>query len=155
MADPISASSGILTLVLFGLSASKVLYETIKSINDHSKNVRNLRDELAALDNVLNALHKVVESKDTDLDSLRLPLHSCGKACNEFNQLIEKRTSHSANGRRSIRDWAKLRYMGSDIVAFKEMMGGYKSTIQIALGEATLCVDIVVCWANTSGASRL
>ncbi|KAH9203539.1 hypothetical protein DL95DRAFT_529608 [Leptodontidium sp. 2 PMI_412] len=74
---------------------------------------------------------------------LRLPLLRCGKACEDFEALIVKCTTHSGGSKTSFRDWAKLKYMGDDIVGFKNMLAGYKSTIMIALGDANMRTSAV------------
>ncbi|OJD20126.1 hypothetical protein ACJ73_08540 [Blastomyces percursus] len=72
-----------------------------------------------------------------ELAGLRLPLLRCGKACKDFEDVINKCVTHSAGSKTGFRDWAKLTYMGEDIGRFKLMLAGYKSTINIALEDAT------------------
>jgi hypothetical protein len=139
MADPISLSSGLVALVMFALKSSTLLYDTVQSYRSHPKNVRDLEDELEALAGVLRALSETVEqNKATDYTALKLPLFRCGNACNEFDEVIAKCSSHSGGSRTSFRDWAKLRYMGDGIDEFRRMLAGYKSTINIALADANL-----------------
>ena len=138
MADPISITSGILALAAFALQSSKSLYQAVESFQSNRRTVRELREELEALDGVLQSLHQAAANSDTSLTGLKLPLFRCGKACRDFEAVITKCTSHSGGSRTSFRDWAKLKYMGDDIVGFKNMLAGYKSTISIALGDANL-----------------
>ncbi|KAL2128248.1 hypothetical protein VTI74DRAFT_9451 [Chaetomium olivicolor] len=139
MADPISLSSGLVTLVAFALKSSTLLYNTVKSYRSHPKNVRELKDELEALAAVLRALSETVEqNKNTDFTALKLPLLRCGNACKEFDEVIAKCSSRSDGSRTSFRDWAKLKYMGEGIDEFRRMLAGYKSTINIALADANL-----------------
>lgn len=140
MADPISVASGLLTLVLFGLKASDSLYQTIKGYNSHQRNVRELREELEALKSVLESLSRAVTESEADYVALKIPLSRCGNACRDFEAIIIKSTGHSDGSRTSIRDWARLRYMGDDITGFRNMLAGYKSTIMIALCNANLWV---------------
>jgi hypothetical protein len=142
MADPISVTSGLLTLVTFGLKASTSLYQTIKSYNSHQRNVRELREELEALTSVLGSLNQAVADADADADAnfaaLTIPLLRCGNACNDFKAIIVKSAERTDDSRTSFRDWARLKYMGDDIAGFKNMLGGYKATIMIALCNANL-----------------
>ena len=141
MADPVSLSSGLLTLVTFAFQSSVVLYKAIEGFRSHPKNVRDLKEELEALAAVLQSLSETVEKhRDTDLTPLKLPLLRCGKACREFEDAVAKCSSRSGGSRTSFRDWAKLRYMGDGIDEFRRMLAGYKSTITIALANATLWV---------------
>jgi hypothetical protein len=75
---------------------------------------------------------------DAQLTSLKLPLLRCGKTCAEFEDIISRCAGHSDGQRTSFRDWAKLQYRGGDIGDLKTTLAGYKSTINIAIGGATL-----------------
>jgi hypothetical protein len=138
MADPISLASGLLALATFALESSKSLYQAVESFQNNRRTIRELREELEALDGVLQSLHQAAANSKDDLTGLKLPLFRCGKTCKEFEDVIIKCTAHSAGSRTSFRDWAKLMYMGDDIVGFKNMLAGYKSTISIALGDVNL-----------------
>jgi hypothetical protein len=139
MAEPIGLASGLLTLAGFAFQASISLYKTIQSFQFHPKQLRDLKDELEALSGVLNSLTETVSATtDVDLSALDLPLQRCGNACVEFEQEILKCSSRSGGSRTSFRDWAKLRYMGDNIDGFRQLLAGYKSTINIALTDANL-----------------
>jgi hypothetical protein len=139
MAEPISLASGLLALATFAFQASITLYNTVKSYEIHPKRVRDLIDELETLSGVLRTLAGTVESTtDVDLSTLKVPLLRCGNACKEFDQEIAKCSSRSGEGVKSFRDWAKLRYMGDNIDAFRQLLAGYKSTLTIALTDANL-----------------
>ncbi|KAF3917256.1 hypothetical protein AA313_de0202247 [Arthrobotrys entomopaga] len=137
MADPISLSSGILTLAIFALQSSQLLYKTISSFKSNKRTVRELGEELVALQGVLESLRDTINGSDADLKALTLPLHRCGKACLEFEALIAKLSSDSS-GVRAIKDWAKVQYMGDDITGFKVSLSGYKSTIMIAICDVNM-----------------
>ncbi|OQV10378.1 hypothetical protein CLAIMM_14390 [Cladophialophora immunda] len=138
MADPISLSSGLLALIVFALQSSRTLYQEIRGFQNQAKVVRELKEELEALDGVLQTLHDTINTDSIDLTMLELPLLQCGKACKEFQGLVAKLTRSSNEAKPSWRDWAKLKYMGDDITGFKDMLAGYKSTITIALGGANI-----------------
>lgn len=138
MADPLSTASGVVALAVFAFQSSRVLYQTVASFQSNQRNVRQLKEELEALNGALEALQETAANPDVDLAMLQLPLFRCGKACEDFEALIAKCTAHSSGSRTSFRDWARLQYMGDDIVGFKNMLAGYKSTIMIALGDANM-----------------
>ncbi|KAK6523145.1 hypothetical protein TWF694_006040 [Orbilia ellipsospora] len=139
MADPISLSSGILTLALFALQSSQVLYKTISSFKSNKRTVRELNEELIALQGVLESLQSTLNAHENqaNLKALTLPLQRCGKACLEFEAIIAK-CSADSHGVRAIRDWAKVQYMGDDIAGFKVLLSGYKSTIMIAICDVNM-----------------
>ncbi|CAI7671403.1 unnamed protein product [Penicillium pancosmium] len=138
MAEVIGTASAIATFVTLALETSINLYQTIQSLQSREKVIRELRQELEALQGVLRALEESISNLDVDLASLEQPLTRCKNACEDFNILILRCTSHSTQQRSSRRDWLKLRYMGDDISGFKNMLAGYKSTISIALAYANL-----------------
>ena len=138
MGDPLSIASGSVAIVTAAVQSSKILYQTIQSFRDHPRSIRQLRDELEALDGVLRSLEAFSGSDPSILVPLKLPLTQCAKACVEFQVLIVKCTKHSGDQKTSFRDWAKLRYMDNDVNGFAAMLSGYKSTIAIALADANL-----------------
>ena len=138
MAEVIGLASGLLTLVTFGLKSSASLYQAINDFKSHQRNVRELRDEIEALRQVLASLQQAILDNKADFDPLKLPLLRCGTACKDFEMVIVKATERSHGPRTSFRDWAKLRYMGDDINGFKITLESYKSTIMIALCDANL-----------------
>ena len=138
MAEPISLASGLIALATFALQSSRSLYQAVESFKSNRKSIRELREELEALDGILRSLNDAVATSGADLTGLKLPLIRCGKTCKDFEAVIVKCTAHSGGPRTSFRDWAKLMYMGNDVVGFKNMLAGYKSTISIALGNANL-----------------
>ncbi|CZR62675.1 uncharacterized protein PAC_12572 [Phialocephala subalpina] len=139
MAEAIGLASGLLTLAGFAFQSSITLYQTVQSFRFHPKQLRDLKEELEALSGVLTSLTETVSAAtDVDLSALGLPLLRCGNACKEFEQEILKCSSRSGGSRTSFRDWAKLRYMGDNIDGFRQLLAGYKSTINIALTDANL-----------------
>ena len=139
MADPISITSGIVGLVTFGIQASQALYTTLQSLKNYTKTIRELKQQLEALQNVLQDLEKAADDElISEFESIKLPLYCCAKACKEFEVIIRKCSENSSDTHRSLRDWARLRYMGSDINGFCDQLATYKSTIQVALGGINL-----------------
>jgi len=137
--DPISVSSGVLALVTFAFKSTVTLYTTVRSFRSQDKDARALRDELSDLSKVLESLQQTVSTFATiDLDELKLPLHRCGKACEEYGDIIIKCTKHSDGSRPSLRDWVTQKYLQGDINQFREMLAGYKSTINVAVAHANL-----------------
>ncbi|KAK6811345.1 hypothetical protein RU639_012791 [Aspergillus parasiticus] len=121
MAEPIGLASSLLALATFAFKASSSLYDTVNSFRSHTKRVRDLIEELEALNGVLAPLQELLDTTtDENLSVLELPLRRCGHACNDF------------------RDWAKLRYLGDDIDSFRHMLSGYNLTISIALTDTSL-----------------
>ena len=139
MAEPISLVSGLVALVTAGVQAGNSLYATIQSYKTHPKFVRDLKDELEALNSVLQVLGETVnDSTSGDFASLELPLRRCKNACKEFEETLLKCTERNGGSRSKFRAWLQVRYMDSDINGFKDALSGYKSTISIAIAGANL-----------------
>ncbi|KAL8646083.1 MAG: hypothetical protein Q9226_007025 [Calogaya cf. arnoldii] len=138
MADPISLASGLVALTTFALQSSKTLFQAIESFKSNRKAIRDLREELEALNGVLRSLAETATGNETHLDALKLPLLRCGAACKDFEAVVIKCSAHSDGSKTSFRDWAKLTYIGEDVTGFRNMLAGYKSTISIALGDANI-----------------
>ena len=138
MSDPISLSAGVVALVTFGVQASSSLLQLIKDFKRAPSTVRQLREELEALTTVLHTLNATVEDAESDFTPLETPLYQCSKACQDFEAILSHFAGRSKSAKTSFQDWAKLKYLGSDISGFKDMIAGYKSTISIALCNVNL-----------------
>ncbi|KAJ5935950.1 hypothetical protein N7454_005248 [Penicillium verhagenii] len=138
MAEVVGTVSAITSLVTLALQSSITLYKTVQSLQSRDKVIRELRQEVEALQAVLQALEESIYSFEVNLKALTHPLMRCNNACNEFNTLIMKCTPNSTRERSSKRDWLRMKYMGEDITGFKDMLASYKSTISLALAYANL-----------------
>lgn len=74
MADPLSVSAGLLAIVTATIQSSKALYQAVQSFRSHLRTIRQLLDELAALNGALRSLEGLVSDDDSSFLSLRLPL---------------------------------------------------------------------------------
>jgi Fungal N-terminal domain of STAND proteins len=140
MAESIDIASGVLTLTTCALKSSVSLYQLINSLQSNKRVIRDRKEELEALDGVLKSLEDASANDVAGFSALKLPLRRCARACDEFQSLVRNCTLRSSGPTTSLRDWAKLTYMGDDITGFKNTLSGYKSTIAIALGAANMYV---------------
>jgi len=141
MVDPIGVTSGLLAITVFAFNSCTLLYQEVKSLRGTGKTIRDLEEELEALKGVLQNLKQSIDDDTPGLADLKLPLISCAEVCSDFQAAVTKCASHSGGARTSVRDWAKMRFMGDDIAGFKDLLARYKSTITIALCGANLCVS--------------
>lgn len=125
-------------MVVFAFQSSKCLYKAVSSFQSNQRTVYELREKLLALNEVLRSLQVTATDTNADLTSLQRPLIRCGKACKDFEALIDRGTQHSEGPRTSFRDWAKIKYIGDDIAGFKNILAGYKSTIIIAFDDTNM-----------------
>ena len=73
MADPISLASGLVALTKFALQSSRALYQAIESFKNNRKAIRDLIEELEALDGVLQSLTETATDSQAHLDALKPP----------------------------------------------------------------------------------
>lgn len=144
MAEVIGISSGVAGLLALALESSRTLFSTVKSLRNREKAIRDLREALQDLEEVLKILQESINTSPfLNTGIIERPLDRCCKACNDFNTLIMKCSERSTDDHFSIRDWAKLRYMGEDVTGFQNMLSGYKSTITIALAYSNVYVYLI------------
>lgn len=138
MSDPLSVAAGVVALVTFGVQASSSLLQLIKDFKRAPSTVRTLKEELEALVAVLQALKATIEDTESDFTPLKTPLYQCSKACRDFEAILSHFAGRTHSAKTSFQDWTKLKYLGSDIHGFKDMIAGYKATISIAICNVNL-----------------
>ncbi|KAL2044077.1 hypothetical protein ABVK25_012494 [Lepraria finkii] len=138
MSDPLSVAAGVVALVTFGVQASSSLLQLIKDFKRAPSTVRTLKEELEALVAVLQALKATIEDTESDFTPLKTPLYQCSKACHDFEAILSHFAGRTHSAKTSFQDWTKLKYLGSDIHGFKDMIAGYKATISIAICNVNL-----------------
>lgn len=138
MSDPISAASGVLALVTFSVQATSSLLQVIHEFKQAPSTVRRLKEELEALSTVLQSLKTNPVDTETEFAALKIPLYRCSKVCEEFEAKLSHLAGNSTGAKARFKDWTKLKYLGSDINGFRDMIAGYKATISIALCNLNL-----------------
>lgn len=91
-----------------------------------------------SLSRLLKEVDNITTTHPADSAPLEEPLNECSRSCEDFATLISRCTTHFGNGRPSIRDWTKVMIKDHEILAFKDDVNGYKSTITIVLG----CINL-------------
>ncbi|CRG90139.1 hypothetical protein PISL3812_07181 [Talaromyces islandicus] len=137
MTDPLSVTTSLIALTGFAYRTSKSLYQAVDSFQSSKRIIRELREEVISLNQVLETLAQMAVKYGEQLDNLKLPLLRCGKACQEFEETINKCVAHAGSEKKSFRDWVQLQWRGGNIADLKTTLAGYKSTINIAIGGAT------------------
>lgn len=134
MAEAVGLASGLLTLTIFAYDASKSLYNAVSSFKSQRKTIKNV---LADLDSLVTVLEKINEqaqrSQEVErLEPLREPLNCCATTCHEMHEMLDACTTHSKEGRDSIRDWLNMRYHEKSFEDMKKRLASFKSTLSIA-----------------------
>lgn len=139
MAGTVNLDSVLLKQLSFALQSGIKLYKTVESTQTQSHSALGLLEELHDLNGILSSFTEAIGvSADVEFYALRLPLQRCGNACTEFETEVLKCLSRSGGNSTNFQDWANLRYMGDDILGFRQLLARYKSTINIARIDASL-----------------
>lgn len=139
MADSLSLASSTLALVTSAFQHTIALQKTFKSFHVHTTQVRNLVEELESLGYILQSLTESINiTTEINFSAVKLPLLRCSNACKEFEDVIRGISSSSSGSQLSIRDWAKVKYMGKDLDGFRQLLSEYKSTLNLGLASANL-----------------
>ena len=146
MADPLSIAASVIAVAGLAFSSSKALFELISTIHDAPSVFQDLNQDIAALDQILDALRTSLsvraatlsEGQVACLQAVKQPLEGCDLACKEFRTKVEGLTDHSRNGRRSLRDGVKLKFQSKSIEDFQTKIEGWKASLALALDVASL-----------------
>jgi hypothetical protein len=134
MAEAVGLASGLLTLVVFALDASKSLYEAISSFKSQRKMIKDVLADLEALVTVLATIRERAQHTQEvmKLEPLRRPLECCATTCQEMREMLDACMSHSKDGQASVRDWLKMQYREKSFDDMKNRLSSYKTTLVIA-----------------------
>lgn len=130
MADPLNITAAILS--------TKSLKETVKRYEDGNENLQRLQEELGGLLIVLENLERVSNVEVPILSLLKGPLGRCSQSCRHFENYLQELSGELSAGSP---DEVKMRVMSGDIIDFLDLLGGYKSTISVALGTIAMYVS--------------
>lgn len=100
MADPLSITASVLTVVITAIQSTRSLTETVKRFRDRDKTLRRLHDKLEDLVNILNALKEVCQSDASTLVLLQGPVGRCSQLCHEFENSMKEFSGKSKTGLR-------------------------------------------------------
>lgn len=138
MAEVVGLTAGLVALTTFAFESSRTLWIMLDEYRSQSRNVRDLKQELEALNGVLQTLQETANQADDGLTSLKLPLLRCGQACQDFTAIVTQCTTRAGKDKSSFRDWMMLRYHEKDIGGVRNLIAAYKSTIAIALANINM-----------------
>jgi len=133
MAEAVGLASGLLTLTIFAYDTSKSLYEAVSSFKSQRKTIKDVLADLDSLVTVLENINKQAQrSQEVErLEPLREPLNCCTTTCHEMHEMLDACTTHSKEGRDSVRDWLNMRYHEKSFEDMKKRLASFKSTLSI------------------------
>src|SRR5690349_12103644 len=123
MADPLSITASVVTLVTVTIHSVKSLHGTVSRFKGRNRTLQRLENELQGIIDILNSLKEVADAEVSISKLLRGPIDRCSEVCKEFEQSMETFSKKSKAG---FLDWAKLEFMRGDINEFIDTISGYK-----------------------------
>ena len=136
--DGVSATASVIPIVLLAYQAFQFAYQTIDGLHNLPATVISIKDELHALELVINLINKAAKRNEDAIRRLEPLLDHCTKESARFSALIAKCIAHSSTGRRSLRDWGRLKLAEKEIEDFRNLLGRAKLNISLAIGGLNL-----------------
>lgn len=136
MIDPLSATASVAGVATLAFQASKTLYDALQNMKNHSRGIRELKEEVGSLQSVLAAVSDTVEGSEEDFSSLEAPLSRCHSLCEQSLTMLSKYAS--GDGSFSFRSFLYYNYKGREMIELRSFIAAYKSTIAIALADANM-----------------
>lgn len=105
---------------------------------NQSRNVRDLKQELEALNVVWQTLQESANQAGDGLAPPKIPLLRCGQACQDFAAVMTRCMTQTGKDKSNFRDWMMLRHHEKDIGGVRNLIGGCNSPIVIALASVNM-----------------
>ena len=148
MTDPLSVTFGVVGTAAVALNAVKKLKSFIDGIEGAPRAINHISNDLDALKHVLESLETTIKTTDsTNADAragvLKLlgePLHNCGGVADLISQKLNPFVKPTGSSRKN--KWKALvwSYREKEFKDLQVLLLSYKSSLEIALSAATLCV---------------
>jgi hypothetical protein len=144
MADPLSITASIVSIVVPALHGTRLLLADLQQLNDAPKTIKQLTDDVQSVHTTLELLRGV---EDGDWKSLgqnvaeqsKATISSCTQACNLFRADLQKWTRHSEDGKLTRLDRANVGFFKKDQAkAMSDQLQSCKLAINLIVGVATL-----------------
>ena len=144
MADPLSTAASVVGIAVPALHGARLLLDDIQNIVDAPKAVATLKEDLRAVDIVLEELKAVHSSEWESLgqevvDGSKFAINTCAKACDIFRNDLQRWTRHSEDGKLAWRDRANVGFFKQQrIKSLCEQLQNCKITVGTTVSVATL-----------------
>lgn len=154
MSEPLSIAASIIAVAGAAYSGCKADNDLISAFSNAPKALQSLRQDLDTLQGLLQSLETALEGTRDDALSesqkscfrdLKPALDGCKHACDDFAARLSGIASHSDAGRVNWMDRVRFHFSEKDVELLRSTLQKYKSTLDIALGLATLYVVLFKC----------
>ena len=145
MADLLSITASVAGITTAALQSAQFLVKTIENIKDAPSTIKELTADLRVVELVLHQLIASVQGESEQVigRSQILPaVENCERACKTFQLQVERWTKHSKEDKLFWMIQWKIGLFGQErINTFRGQLNDCKSTLNIALTVASLCVS--------------
>jgi len=144
MADPLSIAASITGVAVPALHAARLLLDDLQKIKDAPETVKRLEGDVSFVNMAITSLQEVKDQKWESLGGsvAQMSKETIGnwkRACNRFRTELQRWTSHSGDGRLTLRDRTKIGFMKQEqIKTMSEQLQNWKVTIISVVSIATL-----------------
>lgn len=147
MADPFSITAGAVGIAGVALQSVKALLDDIQSIKDAPEAIKDLKEDLLAVEVVIKPLDTALQGSAFETlnhdarAGLGLAINNCKRACDKFRTKFKKWTKHSTDDK--IHWWDRVRvglFAEAEIEVLSEQLSKCRDTITSAVATATLYV---------------
>lgn len=140
MADPLSITTAILGITATVFKSGKTLHDLISSYKELPRNIRDLRDDLKSLCDVLTRVQTYAEhhASDSRIESLRGPLQSSLTICSDLNESWNECMKTSKTGEHSFRAWMRMKWRDKTFNDMKNRLESYRSVLSLSFASISL-----------------
>ena len=107
MTEPLSITASVVGITTAAIGSVKFLYTTIDNIKDIPTALGNIRSDLQAVEPVLQELHTVLESEDSQvllINNIKGAVENYNSACSTFQKSLDHWIRHATKYKAS---WAE------------------------------------------------
>lgn len=150
----LGVASSVIAVANVAFVSCKTLHDLIKGMRDAPQELSYLQTDLDEVGRTLNSfadlsrhmgVHENTQYRaalEHSLEQLRPCIGELGKTCDAFRASLSEVFKHSTPDRMSSRDRFNFQFQERNIVHFRTRLDSYKNTLTVALGLASLYVNL-------------
>lgn len=143
MTDPFSITAGAVGIAGVALQSVKALLQDVQAIRDAPTAIKDLREDLLAVEIVLEPLHAALQGSTEMLShdagaGLGLTINNCKRACDKFRTKLKKWMKHSTGNGIHWCDRVRVGlFAETEIELLSEQLNKCKDTVTSAVSTVT------------------
>ncbi|KAL6713291.1 hypothetical protein ACLMJK_008756 [Lecanora helva] len=145
MTDPLSITASVAGITTAAIQSVRFLRTTISDIKDVPTALGSIRDDLQAIEPVLQKLHTGLEGEDSRLilmGDIKAAVENCSFACSTFQKTLDHWTRHARKYKRFWAEWTDRFRIGmfeqGTINVFQGRLNDCKGTLNVILSTSSV-----------------